>query len=115
MTERDEIVRLLIEARRHSDTGAAYDLIQEALAKARTLDTIEELRLRMAENLAEVRKVFGSSATLGFEITCIADRVDITYSVGRDQRDSFAMTVDGRGATLAQAIANARQLTLRRG
>lgn len=115
MTRRDEIIRLIELAKHFDQRGEDFwPTIEHVLQEARALDPIEELRLKLAEDLVDARKIF-PQAVLCFEVTLANGRTDVTYSIGRESRDQFAVTVDGRGATLAQAIANARQLPLPRG
>jgi hypothetical protein len=123
MTNVDEVIRLLeahychdcgLNAGKKKDFSCDYcETVRDALRVARTLDPMEELRLKLHEDLAEAQKTF-PAAVLCFEVTLAHGRVDTTYSIGRESRDQFAITVDGRGATLAQAIMNARQLPLPR-
>ena len=106
MTDRDEIIRELeiavfwIEA---GETGG--DAIRNALRMARQMTFESELRLKLAEDHAEVKRAFGPNAQVAFEVHATGDGIlSGCYSVGIGSKHEHTFDVLGRGASVKEAI-----------
>ena len=110
MTDRDEIIRLLVEA---GDCCGCIDSmkplrpIMDALRVAQNMTFESELRLKLAEDHAEVKRALGPNAQVAFEVHATGDGIlSGCYSVGIGSKHEHTFDVLGRGASVKEAIEN---------
>ncbi len=107
MTDRDEVIRLLVEA---GDCCGCIDSmkplrpIMDALRVAQSMTFESELRLKLAEDLAVAKKALGSNVEMAFEVNFARDGLTVCYSVGFGSKHQHTFDVYGRGATIEEAI-----------
>ncbi len=105
MTKRDEIIDLLESALRHSN----WTKVHYALLELKSLTVESELNLRLAEDLATVKRQLGPNAQLAFELVAENNQIiNIVYSVGFGSKHDHTMDVHGRGRHVQDAIDEAQ-------
>ena len=105
MTERHEILRLLEAALTAISPTRKQDLIYDARAVALAMTAHSEMALQLQEDIVHARSILGPAAEVSFELT----KAGPCYSVGFGSKHAHTMDVHGRGATLADAIADAQR------